>query len=89
MTSKTKHIGFLILCLTVGWMAVAPLRAADGMAISKDGTPVSYSVSGKGETTLVFVHGWSWGERGRSCNFADALALDVSYRNGFYNSRFI
>jgi pimeloyl-ACP methyl ester carboxylesterase len=26
---------------------------------SGDGTPISYEVSGKGEPTLVFVHGWS------------------------------
>ena len=26
---------------------------------SKDGTPISYEVFGAGETTLVFVHGWS------------------------------
>jgi len=27
--------------------------------VSKDGTPISYEVSGTGEPTLVFVHGWS------------------------------
>ena len=26
---------------------------------SKDGTPISYEVHGRGEPTLVFVHGWS------------------------------
>jgi pimeloyl-ACP methyl ester carboxylesterase len=29
------------------------------MAISKDGTQISYEVCGAGEPTLVFVHGWS------------------------------
>jgi len=29
------------------------------MAVSKDGTPISYEVFGAGEPTLVFVHGWS------------------------------
>ena len=29
------------------------------VAISKDGTPISYEVFGQGEPTLVFVHGWS------------------------------
>ena len=30
-----------------------------GVAISRDGTPIAYEVQGSGETTLVFVHGWS------------------------------
>jgi pimeloyl-ACP methyl ester carboxylesterase len=30
-----------------------------GVALSKDGTPIAYEVQGKGETALVFVHGWS------------------------------
>ncbi len=29
------------------------------IALSKEGTPISYEVYGKGEPTLVFVHGWS------------------------------
>jgi pimeloyl-ACP methyl ester carboxylesterase len=29
------------------------------VAVSKDGTPISYEVSGTGEPSLVFVHGWS------------------------------
>ncbi|MHB8809295.1 MAG: alpha/beta fold hydrolase [Desulfobulbaceae bacterium] len=29
------------------------------VALSKDGTPISYEVHGAGEPTLVFVHGWS------------------------------
>ena len=33
------------------------------MAASKDGTPISYEVFGKGEPTLVFVHGWSCDSR--------------------------
>ena len=31
----------------------------DEFAISKDGVPIHYAVKGKGEPTLVFVHGWS------------------------------
>lgn len=31
----------------------------DGVAVSKDGTPIVFSVYGKGEPALVFVHGWS------------------------------
>lgn len=33
------------------------------IAHSKDGTPISYEVYGKGEPTLVFVHGWSCDSR--------------------------
>jgi len=29
------------------------------VAFSKDATPISYEIYGKGEPTLVFVHGWS------------------------------
>ncbi len=29
------------------------------VALSKDGTPISYEVHGQGEPALVFVHGWS------------------------------
>jgi pimeloyl-ACP methyl ester carboxylesterase len=33
------------------------------IALSKDGTPISYEIYGKGEPTLVFVHGWSCDSR--------------------------
>ena len=33
------------------------------VAISKDGTPISYEIYGAGEPTLVFVHGWSCDSR--------------------------
>jgi pimeloyl-ACP methyl ester carboxylesterase len=33
------------------------------VAISKDGTPISYEVYGTAEPTLVFVHGWSCDSR--------------------------
>lgn len=33
------------------------------IAFSKDGTPISFEVSGQGEPTLVFVHGWSCDSR--------------------------
>lgn len=34
-----------------------------GVVPSKDGTPISYEMYGKGEPTLVFVHGWSCDSR--------------------------
>ena len=33
------------------------------VALSKDGTSISYKIYGSGETTLVFVHGWSCDSR--------------------------
>lgn len=52
-----------VLCCFV-FLAVFLLetRAETGwpqVAVSQDGTPVSYEVCGAGEPTLVFVHGWS------------------------------
>lgn len=34
-------------------------KAEEGAAISKDGTPIAFSVYGQGEPALVFIHGWS------------------------------
>ena len=42
-----------LLCWTSQAMAQWPR-----IAVSKDGTPISYEVFGSGEPTLVFVHGW-------------------------------
>ncbi len=33
------------------------------VTLSKDGTPIAYEVSGAGDSTLVFVHGWSCDSR--------------------------
>ncbi len=48
---------FVILFFTFGVMRVQ--AELPRLVPSKDGTPVSYEVFGAGETTLVFVHGWS------------------------------
>lgn len=57
----------LILCFMVGCQQggevteekeAAPAIAVDS-AISADGVSIAYEVRGKGEPTLVFVHGWS------------------------------
>lgn len=47
----------LLLVLAIG--TVSAETAWPQIAISKDGTPISYEVFGEGEPTLVFVHGWS------------------------------
>mgnify|MGYP001300159911 FL=1 len=38
--------------------AAVPAQAEDGVAVSKDGTPIAFSVYGEGEPALIFVHGW-------------------------------
>lgn len=53
---------FLMLGLLVA--GVAPAQAGwPHIVLSKDGTPISYEVYGKGEPTLVLVHGWSCDSR--------------------------
>ncbi|MEJ2693325.1 MAG: alpha/beta hydrolase [Candidatus Thiodiazotropha sp.] len=47
----------LLLALLVGTASAE--TAWPRVALSKDGTPISYEIFGKGEPTLVFVHGWS------------------------------
>jgi hypothetical protein len=49
----------LFVCaLMIGPAGAAP--APPGLILpSSDGVPISYFVHGKGDVTLVFVHGWS------------------------------
>lgn len=59
------HIGYAIslsTCFLVLLLILGAVRAQaewPHVALSKDGTPISYEVYGQGEPTLVFVHGWS------------------------------
>ena len=48
---------FCVLMLLTGAVVAQP--AWPGVTLSKDGTPIAYEVQGSGQTTLVFVHGWS------------------------------
>lgn len=50
-------VSFVVLVLLIG--AVQARADWPRAALSKDGTPIFYEVRGSGETTLVFVHGWS------------------------------
>jgi len=59
MKNTFRIIVVLIFCLSILFITPIQTQAADAVAISKDGVPISYSVYGQGETTLVFVHGWS------------------------------
>ncbi|MEE4352074.1 MAG: alpha/beta hydrolase [Desulfatiglans sp.] len=57
---------FLLTCLLLLLLTYGPVRAQSqwpNIAYSKDGTPISYETRGRGEPTLVFVHGWSCDSR--------------------------
>lgn len=50
---------FILFCFALVFALPFAAGAEDGVAVSKDGVPISYSVYGNGKSTLVFVHGWS------------------------------
>ncbi|MFO7568582.1 MAG: alpha/beta hydrolase, partial [Smithellaceae bacterium] len=56
--SFTGLISFLLFLILVAGSAHAQIQWPQ-LVVSQDGTPISYEVSGAGEPTLVFVHGWS------------------------------
>jgi len=52
------------MVLLISVLGHTPARAEWPRIVhSKDGTPISYEVFGRGEPTLVFVHGWSCDSR--------------------------
>lgn len=53
---KNKIFQFLFIVL----ISTATIFGATGKVKSSDGVEIAYSVYGKGETALVFVHGWGW-----------------------------
>jgi pimeloyl-ACP methyl ester carboxylesterase len=64
MTSKRPSMRWILLIgslllLLFPWGKVDAQTEWPRIAISRDGTPISYEIHGKGEPTLVFVHGWS------------------------------
>lgn len=54
-----KKILFSFLCLFFILFLSIEARAEDKFAFSKDGVKIVYSVYGKGNPVLVFIHGWS------------------------------
>jgi len=57
-----KYFVGLFSCLVLLVVTVGVTRAQTTwphVVLSKDGLPISYEISGVGEPTLVFVHGWS------------------------------
>lgn len=56
---KTLHIAGILVTLAAVVVLFCLLAAPkDKFAISKDGVRIAYSVYGKGDPVLVFVHGW-------------------------------
>ncbi len=56
-----NKIGIFHLFVFLVILLITPIlaEAQDGIADSKDGLPICYSLYGEGEPALVFVHGWS------------------------------
>lgn len=59
-----RRLPFLWAFLCVVVLVLLPIAAGaeeewPRIVLSMDGTPISYEVHGKGDPTLVFVHGWS------------------------------
>lgn len=56
----------LIACLFLLFLTFGYVSAKENwplVAYSADGTTISYEVYGKGDPTLIFVHGWSCDSR--------------------------
>lgn len=59
---SVKHMVSLGVCVALLLVCCGLLQAQmtwPQIVPSKDGTPITYEISGAGETALVFVHGWS------------------------------
>jgi pimeloyl-ACP methyl ester carboxylesterase len=52
-----------IVCVVLGGCRVEGESRVIANTVSYDGVPIAYSVFGKGDVTLVFVHGWSCDSR--------------------------
>jgi pimeloyl-ACP methyl ester carboxylesterase len=60
--SERNHIVNLVVCFLLLLLTFGKASAETEwphIAISEDGTSISYEIFGKGEPTLIFVHGWS------------------------------
>lgn len=66
MNANSKTWGSVLGWFILAWLMALPALAEGAWpqtATSKDGTPIAYEVYGKGQTSLVFVHGWSCDSR--------------------------
>jgi pimeloyl-ACP methyl ester carboxylesterase len=60
--SITRHLVGMVAFVALLFLAAAVVHARTDwprVALSKDGTPISYEIYGSGEPTLLLVHGWS------------------------------
>jgi pimeloyl-ACP methyl ester carboxylesterase len=62
-----------LLVLLLALASAEEPKAVEAKAASADGVPIAYDVRGKGETTLVFIHGWC-GDRSFWKDQLDAFA---------------
>lgn len=60
---KLWHFALIFAVIMITCTSAQAQTVWPQMVYSKDGTPISYEVYGTGETTLVFVHGWSCDSR--------------------------
>lgn len=59
MKKTFRGTGLLVILIIAVCLVWAQAGLKNKTVVSRDGVPISYSVYGKGEPTLVFVHGWS------------------------------
>lgn len=62
MLKKIIIVFSLLLVISTGCNS-KPIDAQHGIAISSDGTHISYSSYGKGVIAIIFIHGWSCDSR--------------------------
>lgn len=60
MNTKMRFIILSVTCAVIAAVFVCGcgINGKTGTAISKDGVPIAYTIYGKGDAVLVFVHGW-------------------------------
>lgn len=74
----------ILLLLAVIIFSVSTIQAAGGKVKSSDGVEIAYSVYGKGEPALIFVHGWGWDQslwKGQAAKFSSkykVVTLDLA-----------
>lgn len=53
-----RRIVFLVIFIAAAYLIYALVGLNNKTVLSKDGVKIAYSVYGKGEPALVFIHGW-------------------------------
>lgn len=74
----------ILLLAAVVIFSSLSIQAAGGKVKSSDGVEIAYSVYGKGEPALIFVHGWGWDQslwKGQAAKFSSkykVVTLDLA-----------